>query len=178
MKKYSFILLLFCAVASSLQSLSQKPATGVSKTGTTEFPRYPKAKGWINDFEGLLTKNQVRFLDSLMAVHQQKTTNQMCLVTAPASYYPKDSLVEYSRSLFNKWGVGTREKNNGVGILLSKQNRQIRINIGYGLEQVLTNRKCQEIIDDYILPLFKQGKYYEGIKNGITEIIRCLNESY
>jgi uncharacterized protein len=72
------------------------------------------------------------------------------------------------------WGVGTKEKNNGVTIVFSKTLREVRISTGLGLEQKLTDAMCKKVIDELMIPRFKEGNYAQGITDGLKEVIRLL----
>ena len=132
-----------------------------------------KPIGWVSDFDMLFTPGQVKSLDSMIAVHEKETTNQVAVVT-----YQPDSLQleqaggfeKFALSLFKQWGVGTKEKNNGIGILISKNLRKIRIETGFGLESKLTDEEAQQIIDSIITPEFKKGDYYTGVLKGLQSI--------
>ena len=79
--------------------------------------------------------------------------------------------IDYSLDLGNYWKVGAQHSNKGILLVFGKQIREIRIQVGYGLENKLTNRETKKIIDKIIIPEFKKGDFYAGIKNGIIEII-------
>jgi uncharacterized protein len=78
--------------------------------------------------------------------------------------------------LFNHWGVGQKEKNNGVLLAIFIKDRKLRIEVGYGLEETLTNTVCKRIIDADIIPDFKKGDFYNGIKKGLQSIISVISE--
>ncbi|MES2777215.1 MAG: TPM domain-containing protein [Bacteroidota bacterium] len=147
----------------------------VAKNAAPEY-YFPEPKGWVNDFEGIFTRDEMTNLDSIIIAHKQQTGNEIAIATVPASYYPKDSLASYSFRLFNQWHIGEKEKNNGVGIILSKANRQVRIETGKGVIQILTNEKVQSIIDKSMIPSFKNGNYFEGTKKAIMDIIKILGK--
>jgi uncharacterized protein len=135
------------------------------------FPEKPL--GRTSDFENMFTSVQVQFLDSLLATHEEETTNQVAVVTFnPDTAEVKtghdfDSLSLY---YFNKWGVGTKEKNNGVGILIAPWLRTLRIEVGLGLENKLTDQEAKTIIDTIILPAFKNKRFFEGVVQGLEAI--------
>lgn len=78
---------------------------------------------------------------------------------------------EYSLTLFKKWGVGQKDKNNGVMIAFSTALRRIRIQNGYGIESKMTNEETKKIIDNIMLPEFKSENYFEGLKKGLVAIM-------
>jgi uncharacterized protein len=133
-----------------------------------------KPIGWVSDFEKIFSPAEIASLDSIISEHEVKTTNEIAIVTFPLDTFgiktPED-FDKFSLSLFQQWGIGKKDKNNGIGILLSIQLRKIRIEVGYGLEAKLTNEEAQEIINTIILPEIKKGKYYTGILSGLKAIL-------
>lgn len=133
--------------------------------------KFPEPLGFVNDYEKILSNVQIDTLTSLIKTHQEKTTNQIAIVTID-SFAPYKTLFDYSLDLFNTWGIGTKEKNNGVAIVFGKKIRQVRIMVGYGLEKKLKDEEAKRIIDITMIPEFKNGDFYTGIKNGLLEIIK------
>ncbi len=74
--------------------------------------------------------------------------------------------------------MGQKEKNNGVLLAIFMEDRKLRLEVGYGLEETLTNTFCKHIIDREIIPEFKKGKYYDGIKKGLRRTILTIHEEY
>lgn len=81
------------------------------------------------------------------------------------------TIEEYANEVFEKWRLGQAGKDNGVLLLVSVEDRKLRIEVGYGLESVLTDTKCGIIIRRFITPFFKEGNYSDGIKNGVETIL-------
>lgn len=133
--------------------------------------RFPDKRGYVNDFEGVFSNEQISELNKIVGQHEKETTNQIVIVTIK-SFEPFESLFDYSLKLANQWGVGQKDKNNGITIVFGKQIRQIRIIVGYGLENKLKDEEAKRIIDNVIIPEFKKGDYFVGIKNGLAEIIK------
>ena len=131
--------------------------------------------GWVSDFERNFSEEQINFLDSIIGLHENETSNEIAIVTLQLDSTDIESIEDFetlSLTLFTQWGPGKKEKNNGVGILFSKKLRKIRIEVGKGLESKLTNKEAKDIIDNIIVPEFKKSNYYEGIVKGLQEIIR------
>ncbi|HET6557144.1 MAG TPA: TPM domain-containing protein [Prolixibacteraceae bacterium] len=144
--------------------------TGYAQNSITAEVKFPDRRGYVNDFEGILSSEQVKELNDLVANHEKETSHEIVLVTI-GSFEPYPSLFDYSYALANDWGVGKKDKNNGIAIVMGKQIRQIRIQVGYGLENKLKDEEAKRIIDHTIVPEFKKGDYYAGIKMGLAEII-------
>lgn len=145
--------------------------TGFSQDLKKTNFKFPERVGYVNDFEGIFTSEQVKTLNELIIKHEKETTNEIALVTI-SSFEPYASLFDYSLALGNDWGIGKKGKNNGIVIVMGKQIRQIRIQVGYGLENKLKDEEAKRIIDSIIVPEFKKGDYYAGLENGLTEIIK------
>ncbi len=134
---------------------------------------FPKPVGFVNDFEGVLTDKEEAQLGSMVMDVEKQTGAQIAIVSID-NYNPSPDLASYSIGLFNTWGIGNKNKNDGVLILFSKGLREIRISTGIGIEDKLTNVKCQNIIDEFILPPFKNGNFYVGLVKAIEAIKREL----
>jgi uncharacterized protein len=133
--------------------------------------KYSHRSGNINDFESILTTDQKHDLDAIIKDFEKKTTNQIVIVTV-ASFQPFRSLKDFTTDLGNLWSVGDPEKENGLIISVSKTAHKVSISMGKGTGKSLTNEKAQKVIDTKMIPKFKDGEYYEGIKAGLLEYIR------
>ncbi len=159
--KKSIIIILFSFIV--LVCYSQ-----TKSKGKFNFPNYI---AYVNDFEGILTKTQIVELNQIISKHEKETTNEIAVATIK-SFDPYETLFDYSLDLANYWGIGKKGKNNGVTIVLGKQIRQIRIQVGYGLEDKLKDEEVKYIIDNTIIPEFKKGDFFNGLKSGLVEIIK------
>ena len=89
-----------------------------------------------------------------------------------------DSIENYANRLFRKWGIGDRTKNNGVLLLIAKEDRKFRIEVGYGLEGALTDSLTGQIQDQYMIPYFRKGIYEEGIARGYEALALRIAKEY
>jgi uncharacterized protein len=138
---------------------------------------YPKPTSWVNDYAGVLSSDQQQELDSMLKDFETATTNQIfiCIMeTLPADI----SLEEYVNELFERWQPGQKDKDNGVLLAIFINDRKLRIEVGYGLEDKLTDADSKLIIANEIAPGFKQGNYYQGIKNGIDKMMLTIKGDY
>ena len=87
------------------------------------------------------------------------------------------SLEEYANNLFNKWGIGSKEKDNGVLLLLVVDDRQMRTEVGYGLEGILTDGLTGRIADEYVIPYFKNNDFDVGVQEWFKEIVKVISEN-
>ena len=101
---------------------------------------------------------------------KKNTTKQIAIVSIKSigKYTDFD---KFAIDLSNYNGIGLKEKDNGLSIVFSKNLRKIRISTGIGTEKILTDEICKNIIDQTIIPEFKDGNYYNGIEKGLTELI-------
>lgn len=133
-------------------------------------PKFPKPVGYVNDFENILSSDERTKLEEKIKAYELWTTNEITIVTIH-SIKPYDNIKEFATDLSNEWGIGKREKDNGLLILVSKTLRELRISTGLGAEKILTDEVCKEVIDLIIIPEFKKDDFYSGINKGITELI-------
>ena len=135
-----------------------------------EKDTFPKAFGIINDYGEIFTESQRTELNKTLYEYYIKTSRQIVIVTID-SIGPYQNAQKYAVALGNNWKIGTADKNNGLTIVLCSPCRQIGIATGNGTEQVLTDEICKEVIEKTIIPEFKNGNIYEGVKSGVTELI-------
>ena len=134
-----------------------------------------KPTGWVNDYEHILDDKSIKEITHLIEAHQKKTGNQIAVVTT-LSYAPYDSIGGYALALGNQWGIGQKEKNNGVLIVVSSLKHEVRIATGLGMEEKLPDDYCEVIINENMIPEFKKGDYATGIKSALILIIRILEQ--
>ncbi|MBI5742705.1 MAG: TPM domain-containing protein [Candidatus Niyogibacteria bacterium] len=133
-----------------------------------------KPIGRVNDFAGALTVEQVRALENELAAFARDKGHEIAVVTVPT--IGDETIENYANQLFREWGVGNKDLNNGVLFLVAINDRQMRIEVGYGLEGALTDVESKHILDDVAAPYFKSGNYTEGILNGTRGIEQAIEE--
>ncbi len=134
--------------------------------------RDTKIKGQIvNDYDSIFNPEQRKELSNLIYDYSIKTTRQIVVATID-NISPYSNIQKFATDLANYWGVGTAKKNNGLTIVVCNPCRQIGIATGTGTEQILTNEICKEVIENTIIPEFKKGNFYDGIKKSVTELIK------
>lgn len=127
----------------------------------------------IVDQTNTLTDEQKAALADIIAKERKATGNQIGVLMINS--LQDEALEEYSIEVARAWGIGTKERNNGVLLLVSKNDRRVRIEVGYGLEGALTDLRSGQIIRDRIAPQFRQGKYYEGLESGLQGITTAIH---
>lgn len=136
----------------------------------------PPLKGYVNDEAGLLTARQSSTLESMLRAYQEKTTNQVVLLTIPS--LEGDSIEEFSMRVAEQWKIGQKGKDNGVILLVALRDRKSRIEVGYGLEGVLTDALSSRILRQVVSPAFRQGNYFGGIAGGLEAILQATEGEF
>lgn len=127
---------------------------------------------FINDNANVLTAEQKLELESLVRNFQTETGNEIGVLVV--SDLKDQTIEELATQTVEDWGVGKKGQDNGILLVIAINNRELRIEVGYGLEGTLTDLTSSQIIRDVITPEFKKGDYYTGIKNGLQSIITVL----
>ncbi len=139
-------------------------------------PEIPQLHNWVNDFTNTLNESQLSSLNSKLKTFQDSTTNQIVFLMIPTlNDYP---LEYYSMDVAEKNKIGTKEHDNGVLFLVVKNDRKIRIEVGYGLEGVLPDALASSVIRNVIKPFFRNEQYYQGIYAGLSAIISAVKGEY
>ncbi len=132
----------------------------------------PRSEGWVNDYANVISGEYRLKLESLITELEQKTSAEIAVVTV-GSIAPYDE-VSYARLILDSWKIGKKGKNNGVLVLLAVKERRWKIETGYGAEGILPDGKCGEIGREFMVPLFKQGKYSEGLYSGVAAMAAVI----
>ena len=125
----------------------------------------------VLDYEFIFSKQEALYIDSLILDFKKKTSIEIALVTLGEYYADKEDFDDYTLGLANTWNI-----NNGILIAISKQFRQMRIQNSIEIEKVLSDEETKKIIDNYYIPKFKKGNYFEGTKNGLIALISTLQK--
>ena len=139
-----------------------------------EIPARPD--GYVTDKAGLLSSQNKAKLEAFLRNYEQETSNQIVVTTFPS--LDGESLEDFSIRLAEKWKIGKKGKDNGVILVIFKNDRKIRIEVGYGLEGVLSDANCKMIIENEIAPAFRQGKFDEGIVRAVEAIKATIKGEY
>lgn len=137
---------------------------------------YPVATGFVNDFAGLFSQQDKAQIESLLVNFEKETSNEIvvAIVTSFEGLEPFD----YSQGLFTSWGIGKKDKNNGILFLISPQERQAFINVGRGLEGAMPDSLTGSILRSEVFPEFKKNNYVQGVTNGIKSLIEATKGEY
>jgi uncharacterized protein len=133
---------------------------------------FPALTGRVVDEAGLLSTADRGALTDSLAKLELKTTDQLVVVTLKS--LQGTTIEDYGYQLGRHWQIGQKNKNNGVLLIVAASERKVRIEVGYGLEGVLTDAATRLVIETSILPRFKTGDFAGGIKSGVGDIIQAL----
>jgi len=139
-------------------------------------PALPELTSRVVDEATLFSAAQKAELESTLKNHENNTSNQIVVVTLKSleGYDIRDYGLELGRA----WGIGQKDKNNGVLLIIAPNERKVSIEVGYGLEGALPDATAKSIIDQEILPYFKEGDYFGGAKFGVDAIISAIKGEY
>jgi uncharacterized protein len=140
------------------------------------IPPRPTPPRLVNDIAHILTPEQVEALERKLVAYDDSTSNQIAVVIIQST--GDYAIDDVALGILRKWGVGNKEKDNGIVILAAMADRKIWIATGYGMEGVVPDITAQSIIDQDILPNFKAGNYYRGFDAATNSIFRAAAGEY
>ncbi len=132
-------------------------------TALAQGPNFPEYQGFVNDYAGLLSPAVKTQLDAKLSQLEKDTTAEVAVVTVKS--LEGDSVDDYAVRLFEKWKIGKKDKDNGVLFLVALDDRKMRIEVGYGLEPLITDGRAGRIRDNDVIPRFKDRRlrgWYNG----------------
>jgi uncharacterized protein len=149
---------LFCVLAGATLALAQS---------------LPDLTGPVNDLANVLDDQTAAELDQRIRALQTTTGDAVVVVTVP-TFAPFASIEEYAVRLFEKAGVGERNKDTGILVVLAVSDRRVKIEVGYGLEEFVPDGYAGDVLRQFMLPPFRQGDYGGGLLAGTTALIQRI----
>jgi uncharacterized protein len=139
-------------------------------------PEIPTLKQWATDYTSTLSRSQLETLNYRLKTFEDSTSNQLVMLMIPTlDDYP----IEYfTHDVAEKNKIGTKEHNNGALLFIAKNDKKLRIEVGYGLEGVLPDALASSIIRNEIVPYFRKSDFYSGITVGVNAIISAIGGEY
>jgi uncharacterized protein len=125
--------------------------------------------GFVNDYSSTLTSEQKQLLENKLTQFERDSSNEISI--AIINDLQDDTIENFAEKLFKDWRIGKKDKDNGVLILVAKENREMRIEVGYGLEGTLTDAQSNWIINKIMKPAFQSNDFYKGINDATDKII-------
>jgi uncharacterized protein len=147
----------------------------VSLNSQDVLPDRPES--WVNDYAQVLSTVEKKTLDEMLNGLEKRSSNQIFIAIfdrLPENQYLEDFVVK----LYDKWRPGLPDKDNGILIVIFIQDRKIRIEVGYGLEDVVTDAQSGTLIRSVIAPQFRQGNYYQGLRAALEALIPAVEGKY
>lgn len=151
-------------------------ALGMVQAQELKIPPRPNPPRLVNDLAGVLQSDQVATLENKLLEYNDTTSTQIAIVTIPSTN--GRDIAEVGLAILRDWGIGTKEKNNGILILAAIDDKKIRIEVGTGMEGVVPDAIANRIIDENIKPNFKAGNYYQGFDEAIDRIVEASKGEY
>ena len=131
---------------------------------------------WVHDEANVLSASAKAQMEALLQAHRDSTSTQIAVLIVPS--LEGEDIDGYSVRVFEAWKLGQKGKDNGVLFLIAMQERQMRIEVGYGLEGVLTDALSSRINRNEVAPYFREGNYEAGIQAGVAAIIKAVAGEY
>lgn len=131
---------------------------------------------WVHDEANVLSASAKAQMEALLQAHRDSTSTQIAVLIVPS--LEGEDIDGYSVRVFEAWKLGQKGKDNGVLFLIAMQERQMRIEVGYGLEGVLTDALSSRINRNEVAPYFREGNYEAGIQAGVVAIIKAVAGEY
>ena len=140
-----------------------------------DVPNPPK-NGYVLDQTQTLTKEEINSMNRMGLELQKKTKAQIAVLLVPT--LDGEDVTDYANRVFRSWGVGQKDTNNGILFLVALKDKQMRIEVGYGLEGAINDAKAGQILDDYTIPHFKQGHIGKGVVNTYAVLVGETAKEY
>jgi uncharacterized protein len=184
--KYKFIkqipkCILFCFFAINLYAQNTQVVKSDSQINKSlELSRkefwdsLPKPTNWTNDYENLYSEAEQIILDSIITEFEKETSFEIGIVTIDTSKVAKENFNNLSLHIAKTWGIGKKNKDNGILIFISRGHKKIRIENGTGTEKIINEKETSEMIENYFIAEFRKDKFYDGTLNGLKAIIKLL----
>lgn len=165
-RKYKYISLLFLLLLCGVSSLKAQDY----------LPAIPKEQTSVYDYANLMNAAEAKTLEQKLISYNDTTSTQIVVITVKSLQDNEVSI--YATELAHKWGIGQAGKDNGILILVSKDDRKMTIRTGYGVEHLLTDALSRRIIENIMKPEFRQGNFYGGIDQATSAIMQIMNGEY
>lgn len=133
----------------------------------------PKLERRVTDQIGLLSASQINTIESQLQTLEKEKGSQVVVLIVDSS--KPETIEQFSIRVADKWKIGRGDPDDGVLLLVAKSDRKIRIEVGYGLEGAIPDALAKRIVDNLMVPHFRDGDYYLGIEEGVESIISLIN---
>lgn len=132
----------------------------------------PALSARVTDLTGTLSAEQSATLDARLATFETQTGSQIALLMVPTT--GDETIEQYALRAAEQWKLGRKEVDDGALLVVAKDDRALRIEVGYGLEGALNDATSKRIISEVIVPAFKQGNFYAGLEAGLNSMMQVI----
>ncbi len=132
----------------------------------------PKLSARVTDLTGTLTAGQQNALEQKLAAFESAKGSQLAVLIVPTTH--PEEIEEYSIRVVDAWKLGRKGVDDGALLIVAKDDHRARIEVGRGLEGVLTDALCNRILDETVKPAFRQGNFYGGIDSGLDQMMKLI----
>jgi uncharacterized protein len=165
----------FWAICLGLALTSFPQASFAVTAENVPNPQEQYIRGWVTDMANLFDLDTKLRLNQIISKFERKSGTEMAVVTVP-DITPSATSKEFATQLFNYWGIGKKGINNGVLLLIVKNEHRIEIETGRGIEKILSNSEVANIISKEIIPYFQKDDFSGGTITGIQSLIMALED--
>ena len=141
-----------------------------------QVPPPPTPPRLVNDLARVMQPQEVSALEQKLVAYNDSTTSQIAVVTVPT--LDGNDIADYAQKLYESWGIGSKNNNNGILVLVAIKERQARIQTGYGLEGAVPDALAKRIISNTLVPAFRQNQYYAGLDRATDQLIALAKGEY
>jgi uncharacterized protein len=141
-----------------------------------QVPPPPTPPRLVNDLAQVMQPQEVAALEQKLVSYNDSTTSQIAVVTVPT--LDGNDIADYAQKLYESWGIGSKNNNNGILVLVAIQEHQARIQTGYGLEGAVPDALAKRIITNTLVPAFRQNQYYAGLDRATDQLIALARGEY
>lgn len=141
-----------------------------------QYPERPSPPRLVNDIAGMLSSSEAQALEEKLVAYNDSTSTQITIVTLHT--LDGMDISQYAAELGEKWGVGRKQKDNGILLLVALDDHKVFIATGRGVEQYLPDAICKRIVDQIIKPNFKQADYYGGLNAAVDNMMARLSGTF
>jgi len=145
-----------------------------SAVAADDLAKIPALTARVTDLTNTLSAADRQALESKLAAWETQSGNQLVVLMVPSTQ--PEAIAAYSIRVAEAWKIGRKGKDNGAIFLIAKDDRKNRIEVGYGLEGVLTDVTCRRILAETVAPFFRNGQFAQGINAGVDQIIAVVNK--
>jgi uncharacterized protein len=149
--------------------------TGTGETAHAQ--ELPEPRGFVNDFADVIPADDEAAMQGIIEAVQRETGAEIAVVTVE-SMAPYPTIEDFGIALAEEWGVGPEDTDAGVILMVAVEEREVRIEVGYGLEGAIPDGRAGAILDDFVIPYLAQNNYGEGLRNGVAALAQVTANEY